>query len=75
MSSKKEQINKKAKKYVESVVRNFCDACNLINYFSVVWKEGNNEAGGCASIEYTPRCFQPISIYTRNLWICFPVIN
>ncbi|GAH98983.1 unnamed protein product, partial [marine sediment metagenome] len=57
MSSNKEQIKKKAKKYVESVVQNFADACNLINYFSVTWKEGVNEAGGCASIEYTPEMF------------------
>ncbi|GAI13260.1 unnamed protein product [marine sediment metagenome] len=57
MSVNKEQIKKKARKYVESVVENFCDACNLINYFSVTWKEGTNESGGCASIEYVPEMF------------------
>jgi len=50
-------IKKKAREYIEFVVKNFCDDCNLIQSFSVTWKEGVNDSGGNVSIEYVPEMF------------------
>jgi len=48
---------KKARDYIESIVQDFSNYCVLIETYTVTWKEGYNDSGGIASIEYTPEMF------------------